>query len=86
MNIPFFVTLIEFVGQIMPGWTLTEKLWGNSNFFAEKYLTLASRKNIYNARFFNPIQDCHRLYPVDHNAHHHNGIHVPQYEGHQWQD
>ena len=49
MNIPFFVTLIEFVGQIMPGWTLTEKLWGNSCFFAEKYLTLASRKNIYNA-------------------------------------
>ena len=49
MNIPFFVTLIEFVRQIMPGWTLIEKLWGNSYFFAEKYLTLASRKNIYNA-------------------------------------
>ena len=49
MNIPFFVTLIEFIGQIMPGWTLTHKLWGNSYIFAEKYLTLASRKNIYNA-------------------------------------
>lgn len=31
------------------GCTLTEKLWGNSYIFAEKYLTLASRKNIYNA-------------------------------------
>ena len=49
MNIPFFVTLIEFVGKIMRGFRLTQKLWGNSYFFAEKYLTLASRKNIYNA-------------------------------------
>ena len=41
MNIPFFVTLIEFVGKIMRGQRLTQKLRGDSYFFAEKYLTLA---------------------------------------------
>ena len=49
MNIPFFVTLIELVGQILSGWTLIENLRGDSYIFAEKYLTLASRNNIYNA-------------------------------------